>query len=274
MMSLLYGNVHNTRHKLVARISRPREFTSGAGGGWRVPPPSPFASARRDDAVSSVEWIQVPVPGRKQQLELRFKQRFTVSPGSVTSTNNDMTGTRVWPTAKAMVSRLSQDLEQLLRTEKSSLRILELGSGCGLLGMTLAAMGNDVLLTDHAGNVDWLRENVELNKATCQSRAVTAVLDWGDKDHMSAIKDEFVGRGFDAIVGTDLIYHPNCHGALAETMRWFTGPTRAPVFLGYPNRDSNGAGFFQIAQEYFDIETSVMGGDESKLMYAVCRIRE
>lgn len=250
---------------LVTRISRRRNF---GGGGWKVPPPT---SARRDDA-SPVERIQVAIPGRKQPLELRLKQRFTISPGSVTST--DMTGTRVWPTAKAMITRLSQDLEQLGRNETSSLRILELGSGCGLLGMALSAMGNEVFLTDHAGNIDWLRENVNLNETTCQGRPKTAVLDWGDKDHISTLKAEFTSGGLDAIIGTDLIYNPNCHGALMETMLRFAGPTRAPVFLGYPNRDSSEAAFFRIAQEYFDIETSLMGGDESNLVYAVCRVRE
>ncbi len=266
--------VLSTRLKLLARISCPRaEFTSVAGAGWRVPPSSSLTRQRRLQQDTSVEPIQVSIPGREQQLELRLKQSFTVSPGSVSSAN-DMTGTRVWPTAKAIVTRLSQDLEQLgQRQDKTSLRIVELGSGCGLLGLTLAAMGNEVLLTDHAGNVDWLRQNVDLNE-TLLCRAKTEILDWGAKDHISAITAEFSSGGLDAIVGTDLIYDLNCHGALVDTMRQFSELTRAPVFLGYPNRDSSEAAFFETAKEYFDIETSFMGDDESNLMYAVFRIRK
>lgn len=241
-------------------------------GGWKIPSPSDAREHRKGPPIT--KRIQVSILGKSEPLELCFKQRFTVSPGSVTN-SNDKTGTWVWPSARAMVTRLKEDLDTLRRRqEKQSLRILELGAGCGFLGMVLAATGDEVLLTDHAGNIEWLRENVQLNKSVVGSRAMTAVLDWGDENHMAEVENEVGDEGFDAIVGSDLIYDGKCHHALVETMRRFAMPSpRAPVFLGYPDRHSSEPDFFRIAKEYFDVDTSHMGDDNSNLMYAVCQIR-
>jgi len=237
-----------------------RHFT----GGWRIPP-----SAAKQQQPYAVERVQVPIRGSGEPLELCFKQRFTVTPGSVSS--NDMTGTWVWPTARQMVERLQSDLNKL--RGDSPLRILELGSGCGLLGMSLAATGDEVVLTDHAENIKWLRENVELNQNVVGNRATTAVLQWGNEKDMVAVEKKLGDSHFDVIVGSDLIYDPSSHRVLKETMQRFAMPNRAPVFLGYPDRGSSEPDFFCIAKENFNIEIMPMGSDESNLMYAVCQIR-
>lgn len=254
-----------TRKKFGAQIVHHAQRYFSAG--WRVP----RALSARQHEKESTERIQVPIPGNAETLELCFKQKFTASPGSVTN-NRDMTGTRVWPTARAVVTRLNGDLDEL-RRKKPSLRILELGAGCGLLGMTLAATGDEVLLTDYAGNIEWLRANVKLNATVLGSRATTAELNWGDTQDMSTIETEVGDEGFDAIVGSDVIYDATCHHALTETMRRFATSARAPVFLGYPDRNSSESDFLQTAEKYFDIEISEMISGESNLMYAVCQIR-
>jgi predicted nicotinamide N-methyase len=132
-----------------------------------------------------------------------------------------------------------------------------------------------VILTDHEGNIDWLRENVELNRGIVGNRAIkTAVLGWGNESEMSAMERELGNGAFDVIVGSDLIYDPNSHQALTKTMRQFAMPGNATVFLGYPNRGSSEPKFFCATEEYFDIKITSMGDDENNILYAVCQIRE
>ena len=50
----------------------------------------------------------------------------------------DGTGLKVWPTSVPLLSHLQQLISKRLPMERP-LRVLELGSGCGLLGMGLAA---------------------------------------------------------------------------------------------------------------------------------------
>jgi len=60
--------------------------------------------------------------------------------------------------------------------------VLELGSGCGLLGLWLATHFDHAFLTDKACQVDLLRANVQLNDASWgASRKVDCLpLDWAD----------------------------------------------------------------------------------------------
>jgi predicted nicotinamide N-methyase len=224
-------------------------------GGWRIP-------SGQQQQGGSVE--RVPVPGEDEALEIRLKQRFTVTPGSCPS--DDLTGTRVWPTARSLLEKFLRS--HLLCHEKR--RILELGSGCGLLGMALAATGKEVVLTDYAGNIKWLRQNLELNTNILGNRATSAELLWGDEETMSAL--EKTARPFHAILASDVIYDPNSHQALVKTMCRFALPNRAPVYLGYPKRNSNDEAFFQTVSEHFDVEFEPLDSEE-KTMLAVCHIR-
>lgn len=250
-----------------------RHFSSHDAG-WKIPLPRDNGGAA--SSSNAVKPVQVSLPNNIQPLELCFKEKFTVSPGSFSS--GDMTGTWIWPTARKMLAGnlLAKDLDTLLqRNNATSLNILELGSGCGLLGMALAAgMGNTVLLTEHEENIEWLRQNVELNKHVLDNRATTAVLTWGNDTDMAAIENDI--GSFDAIVASDVIYDPNSHQVLLKTMRRFAWPKRAPVFLGYPDRGSCEADFFGLSEQYFEsIQITPMeDDDECNLMYAVCRIRE
>ena len=76
----------------------------------------------------------VKVPGISREIELHH-QLFL---GDLKATNHDLTGLKFWPTAS---HPMLVDINK--KYPKESLRIVELGSGCGLLGIGLAACGLD-----------------------------------------------------------------------------------------------------------------------------------
>lgn len=122
------------------------------------------------------------------------------------------TGGFTWPAAR----RLAAFLEQTRLLEPSSgsqIRVLELGSGTGWLGITLALNAPNALLVlteqEEGGGIDHLRHNVNLNTAKVGDRVTVLPCDWRD---YSRTIDPPVGRlapdgqPWDYIIGSDLIY--------------------------------------------------------------------
>ena len=105
--------------------------------------------------------------------------------------------------------------------------VLELGAGLGLVGIALATMGANVVVTERALALPLLARNIENNQGivgkrkTMDSRSIAdgpgggaievAELSWG-KDTTTAFLDDLDRRGrppFDIVVGSDLIFPSN-----------------------------------------------------------------
>eukprot|EP00941_MAST-03F_sp_MAST-3F-sp1_P003058 g3058.t1 len=88
-------------------------------------------------------------------------------------------------------------------------RVLELGSGVGLLGIAAACLGADVVLTDlpdpSVGRLALLEENIKLNECAIASSGGSATvegLDWCNRKDWAAVS----ARNFDVILCADLVY--------------------------------------------------------------------
>ncbi|CAN0020282.1 unnamed protein product, partial [Heterosigma akashiwo] len=107
---------------------------------------------------------------------------------------------------------------------------LELGSGTGVVGMTLALLGAEVTLTDLAEALPILRANVEFNFGEKGPRSsehegdsyaapsgitVPEVeeLAWGEP-----LSDVITGQHWDIVIGADIIYNPTHFEALASSL--------------------------------------------------------
>lgn len=99
------------------------------------------------------------------------------------------------------------------------MRVLELGCGLGVVGVACAARGCDVVMTDgDARGVEWARANARHNGLD----AVAAAYDWGAApDELWRLLDRVRSAGWrpDAIVGSDILYNPAWHGAIARIVR-------------------------------------------------------
>ncbi len=145
------------------------------------------------------------------------------------------------------------------------MRVLELGSGTGLLGLGIAAsMANSrVLLTDPGlefnyaednlgSTLERLRLNLLENAALTGGRASAAVLLWGNATHIADIAQRH--EPFDLIVGSDLLYDEKQHVALLATLEALSGAATV-VVLANPQRYATMHRFHEKAAVAFAVTT-------------------
>ncbi|KAG7943305.1 hypothetical protein I3843_15G031800 [Carya illinoinensis] len=126
------------------------------------------------------------------------------------------TGLMLWESARLVASVLAQNPSIV-----AGKRVLELGSGCGGICSMVAARSADlVVATDgDASALDLLTQNITSNlKPPFLSKLISKRVQWGNKDHIEAIK-EISNRGFDIIIGTDVTYIPEAILPLFETAK-------------------------------------------------------
>ena len=125
-------------------------------------------------------------------------------------------GATCWDSALAFATAVSSsgddDNSVAATTDWRGLRVLELGSGCGLVALALACRGANVVATERAIALPLLEKNIEENAALVERRGgsvVCAALDWTTPDA------GVLNRGYDAVVGADLCFAANAEGAAA-----------------------------------------------------------
>lgn len=163
------------------------------------------------------------------------------------------------------------------RSSQRRIRVLELGSGTGIVGIAAAAvLGADVTVTDLPHVLPNLKFNVDVNCGVVVPRGGgvhVASLSWGENDEMEAI-----GRESDLIIGSDVVYHDNLFDPLLQTLKYLllgngngngisdsnsngisngngNGGDGEKVFLmAHLRRWKKESGFFKKAKKYFQVE--------------------
>ena len=144
---------------------------------------------------SQTLWLRTfPLDG--DELQIWEDPRGTLAGGN---------GATVWDSALAFATAVSSggvdDDSVAATTDWRGLRVLELGSGCGLVALALACRGAHVVATERAIALPLLEKNVEANAALVKRRGgsvACAALDWTTPDA------DVLNRGYDAVVGADL----------------------------------------------------------------------
>ncbi|GAB4849155.1 hypothetical protein Ancab_003963 [Ancistrocladus abbreviatus] len=173
---------------------------------------------------------------------------------------------QLWPAAATLVTLLDHHRRNATTSSLSTtlspfsdsrLRVLELGSGTGFVGIAAAAiLGVEVSVTDLGHVIPNLKFNVAANSHVLAANGgvvQVAELRWGDIDHMEAI-----GRDFDVILGTDVVYHDHLYEPLIETLKYFLNGgerEKETVFLmAHLKRWKKESTFFKKARKLFHVE--------------------
>ncbi|XP_043722454.1 uncharacterized protein LOC122669689 [Telopea speciosissima] len=126
------------------------------------------------------------------------------------------TGLMLWESAQLLSAVLARTPSIV-----AGKKVLELGAGCaGICSMVAVRSADLVVATDgDLRALDLLRENVSSNlEPQLLNKLVTKRLEWGNRDHIEAIK-EMSHSGFEVIIGTDVTYVPEAVSPLFATAR-------------------------------------------------------
>ncbi|RRT53878.1 hypothetical protein B296_00039229 [Ensete ventricosum] len=160
---------------------------------------------------------------------------------------------QLWPAASSLVSLLDSRPSALLLPATS--RILELGSGTGLVGIAAAAiLGVSVTLTDLPHVLPNLRFNAESNAAAVAARGGSLdvrQLRWGEDEDAAALVDG--EAAFDVVVASDVVYYEHLIDPLLRTLRVFVKGEAAFVMAHLRRWKKRDSVFFRKARKLFDV---------------------
>ncbi|CAI8609144.1 unnamed protein product [Vicia faba] len=167
---------------------------------------------------------------------------------------------QLWPAATSLVALLDSHRINPTNSPLSTvfatgapMRILELGSGTGIVGIVAAAtLGSDVTLTDLPHVVPNLKFNAKANAGVVGSsggNVTFAPLRWGD-----AADVEVIGREFDVIVASDVVYHDHLYEPLIETLRLLLVGKKTVFVMAHMKRWKKECVFFKKARKHFCID--------------------
>ena len=130
-------------------------------------------------------------------------------------------------------------------------RCVELGAGCGLVGIVAWLLGAKVTLTDLEDAIAHTRKCVDKNTSTLKpddsGEISTQVLLWGDEP-------SGLPTPADVILGSDIVYQPDYLDDLIKTLNDLSGP-QTVIYISYKPRGLGEDVFFDKLQKSFSYTT-------------------
>ncbi|XP_058736157.1 uncharacterized protein LOC131608257 [Vicia villosa] len=220
---------------------------------------NPFTSLLIDGDDIPIAFTTVQDDSPKQELLQKHFLRSIQSTVTIRQLPSEGISFQLWPTATTLVSLLDNHRINPTNSPLSTVftsrnaRILELGSGTGIVGIVAAVtLGSNVTLTDLPHVVPNLKFNAEANAAVVGSSGGTvtfAPLRWGHADDV-----EVIGREFDVIVASDVVYHDHLYEPLIETLRLLLIGKKIVFLMAHTKRWKKESVFFNKARKYFLID--------------------
>ena len=151
------------------------------------------------------------------------------------SLTGDNLGFKTWASSLLMSKQLVM-LQKYLQVDE--LKVLELGAGTGLVGISAACLWKgSITLTDLPEILPNLAKNLQLNAElimTSGGQVQARALDWSD----TSDKPDKESDKFPVILAADPIYSPEHPGMLAKTiLRWLRRDLTSRVMIELPLRE-------------------------------------
>ncbi|KAL2864227.1 protein N-lysine methyltransferase family protein [Aspergillus lucknowensis] len=197
-------------------------------------------------------------PVSEKLIERRFSINQTTRLSVWEETGNSI-ARHIWDAAIASVIYLQQlitgdqlqsnkALQRLLRSERNTpLHVIELGSGCGIVGIALASLLHQcsVLLTDLPEVKEIVTKNIAAARPARLSSLQYRPLDWEDK-----LPDDFFdGPSIDLVLVSDCTYNADSLPALVSVLgRLIKSFPGALILVALKRRHESEGVFFDLMQ--------------------------
>lgn len=138
-------------------------------------------------------------------------------------------------------------LSKLLQPEcNGPLRVIELGSGCGIVGIALAQIlpQCSILLTDLQEVEEIVTQNIAVAKPTSSSNLEYRTLDWDE-----ALPDDLCNNSIDLVLVSDCTYNADSLPALVSVLdRLVQSSPNAIILVALKRRHDSETVFFDLMQ--------------------------
>jgi predicted nicotinamide N-methyase len=215
----------------------------------------------QDEEVKEEIWNQASLrlserSGRSARGDLTRRFTIPTSDGSFElsihepALTGDDLGLKTWAASYLLAKRL-HSLHLVPPGQHNKPRVLELGSGTGLVGLAMAGLGADVVLTDLPSIYANLARNAEANASVLEQNGGTTrtgVLDWNiprsctlfPKGVIDTSSDgEALSEKFPLILAADSLYSPDHPRMLVDSIAaWLSEDASARVIVEFPYRDA------------------------------------
>ncbi|XP_076471986.1 protein N-lysine methyltransferase METTL21A-like isoform X2 [Babylonia areolata] len=165
----------------------------------------------------------------------------------------------VWDSAVVLSEYLTAH-QEIVRGK----RVLELGSGTGLVGMAAALAGGEVTFTERAEPLEHLQAAVNSNLDPSCHHFHVLELDW-TQDH-----SHLPQSSFDVILGADIIYIEETFPDLLRTLLHFMGP-QTHVLLSCKIRYEKDSRFLSMLQQQVHLSKVRFDADRDIHIYSAER---
>ncbi|KAF2707286.1 VPS28-domain-containing protein [Pleomassaria siparia CBS 279.74] len=172
---------------------------------------------------------------------------FELSIHEPTMLGDDL-GLKTWAASYLLAKRL-HTFKLVTAGSSERPRVLELGSGTGLVGLAMAGLGAEVVLTDLASIYPNLTRNVQDNSGVVQQTngsALSGVLDWNTPTSLQVFPEGasnaedggvFISERFPLILAADSLYSPDHPRMLVESISaWLSLDKPSRVIVEFPYR--------------------------------------
>ncbi|KAF8422895.1 putative methyltransferase-domain-containing protein [Tirmania nivea] len=204
--------------------------------------------------------FKIPEPGVGSSAGGFVERRLQLSRNStlrVWEETGESIARHIWDGGIALAAYLAQYhqsnegslalLQEKLR-EAKQLKVLELGSGCGIVGLALAALRGSchVLLTDLPSAEEISQRNLQHSQKQLQGDVSFQILDWDDPVPPSTSPD--------IILIADCTYNPDSAASLVRAIeKCVNGSRETIIALAHKKRHDSETLFFDLMGKHFQM---------------------
>jgi len=198
---------------------------------------------------------------------------FELSIHEPAMTGDDL-GLKTWAASYLLAKRLVT-FDLVPADNQKRLRVLELGSGTGLVGLAMAGLGADVVLTDLPSICPNLAHNAKQNREVLNHKGGTtrtAILDWMHPTSCEPLRDDNtngdagpIPAKFTVILAADSLYSPDHPRMLVDTVAvWLSEDSDAKVIVEFPYRDAYLPEIKDFRRRMLELGLKIVGEGEEK----------